>query len=728
MIAGSATAEIRSSSATPLPQAPDASRMARIMERKALVVVGPHRSGTSAITRTCSLLGAALPRNLMTPQADNKFGYWESIDLVAANDDILGAMRSSWDDVRPLNDEWFASDLFGQWVVKLRRVIEAEYAGQNFFVMKDPRLARLLPVLLPTLRAMSIKPHVIIAVRNPLEVARSLRERDKFSEVYGLLLWLSDILSAELYSRQVARAVIGYARLLKDWRREFTRLGGVLSIDWPVSFAGAAAEIDQFLQGDLRHQRAKAELLFEPARLPSLIRELYRELIAASKRPAQDIAPACDRARATAAQWIAVLEPFLPFMRRPDEVRLKSESDARLEQLAEAQQRLTECFTGRMLPLEAEHAAREEQVNTLTREAAEAAERLAQAEQQMAAMQEELGRAQTTLLERDQEVQARTAQAEQELVEQQRRIDALEPEAAELRDGLAQAHSQISELEADAAAATQSLTRVQHELATASDRLAEAERDLAQRQIQIDALTRQAEQQADMGRRQIAELAEQVAQAVAESRQQDQRNCELVRGFTAAAVARIDEEIAERDRHTEALREQTAAEIRGRDQEIVRLSEQLGATAAQYRTGIESLLRRVRPRMRQWKKLRYRSIFSKRSENARRVWQECKSIARSRQFDPAYYLANNPDLLTADIDPLLHFVVAGASEGRNPSPDFDTRWYLAANPDLVAWKGNPLVHYIRHGSREGRAAAPLKLPDAGMSGAALPAVLPARRQ
>ena len=49
---------------------------------RALMVLGMHRSGTSALTRIFSLLGADLPKNLMPPSPANKTGYWESQDLM----------------------------------------------------------------------------------------------------------------------------------------------------------------------------------------------------------------------------------------------------------------------------------------------------------------------------------------------------------------------------------------------------------------------------------------------------------------------------------------------------------------------------------------------------------------------------------------------------------------------------------------------------------------------
>ena len=71
-------------------------------------------------------------------------------------------------------------------------------------------------------------------------------------------------------------------------------------------------------------------------------------------------------------------------------------------------------------------------------------------------------------------------------------------------------------------------------------------------------------------------------------------------------------------------------------------------------------------------------------------------------FDPAYYLAHNPDVAAAGVDPLQHFLVSGWHEGRNPSAVFDTNWYLTHNPDVKAAGLDPLLHYDTYGWKEGR--------------------------
>ena len=67
-----------------------------------------------------------------------------------------------------------------------------------------------------------------------------------------------------------------------------------------------------------------------------------------------------------------------------------------------------------------------------------------------------------------------------------------------------------------------------------------------------------------------------------------------------------------------------------------------------------------------------------------------------------YYLAHNPDVAAAHVDPLQHFRTFGWKEGRDPNALFDTSGYLAAYADVKAAGINPLDHYNTFGWREGR--------------------------
>ena len=69
-------------------------------------------------------------------------------------------------------------------------------------------------------------------------------------------------------------------------------------------------------------------------------------------------------------------------------------------------------------------------------------------------------------------------------------------------------------------------------------------------------------------------------------------------------------------------------------------------------------------------------------------------------FDAPWYQSRYPDVVTADMDPLRHFIVHGAAEGRDPNRWFDSAWYAERYPDVGASGVNPLLHYLQAGGAE----------------------------
>ena len=84
--------------------------------------------------------------------------------------------------------------------------------------------------------------------------------------------------------------------------------------------------------------------------------------------------------------------------------------------------------------------------------------------------------------------------------------------------------------------------------------------------------------------------------------------------------------------------------------------------------------------------------------------KDYRLLKTSDLFSEEYYLSKNNDL--KNIDPIRHYLLCGAMEGRNPSEKFDTYFYLKNNKDLLNSTINPLVHYIKFGKSENRKAAP----------------------
>jgi Methyltransferase domain len=79
-----------------------------------------------------------------------------------------------------------------------------------------------------------------------------------------------------------------------------------------------------------------------------------------------------------------------------------------------------------------------------------------------------------------------------------------------------------------------------------------------------------------------------------------------------------------------------------------------------------------------------------------------RQVRASGLLDERYYRKHYPDVAWARTSPLLHFLVRGASEGKNPNQLFDVDYYLRRYPDVAHSGANPLIHYLRSGAYEGR--------------------------
>jgi GT2 family glycosyltransferase/glycosyltransferase involved in cell wall biosynthesis len=226
--------------------------------RTGVLVVGMHRSGTSAVTRMLNLLGCALPANLLPGDAGNPMGHWESRPVVELNEAALAAFGSAWSDWSRLPADWPSGEVWQRFVPGARAVLDREFGEASPFVLKDPRLCRLLPGWMAVLRAGGTDPRVVVPVRHPTDVARSLEARDGMDRSVAYLLWLRYTLEAERASRGVPRAILRYEDLLADWRGVASRMAEALGVTWPVRLDSVAGEIDGFISPGARHHAAAA--------------------------------------------------------------------------------------------------------------------------------------------------------------------------------------------------------------------------------------------------------------------------------------------------------------------------------------------------------------------------------------------------------------------------------------------------------------------------------------
>jgi hypothetical protein len=127
-------------------------------KKSAILVVGMHRSGTSALARMLNLLGCDLPKTLLPGGPSNEPGHWESWPILTLNEEILASAGSAWDDWEAFNRAWFDSPIEDGFLERALKTLDDEFGASRFFVLKDPRLCRILPFWIKALKAFGATP------------------------------------------------------------------------------------------------------------------------------------------------------------------------------------------------------------------------------------------------------------------------------------------------------------------------------------------------------------------------------------------------------------------------------------------------------------------------------------------------------------------------------------------------------------------------------------------
>ena len=190
-------------------------------ERFGLVVLGMHRSGTSAVTGMLRLCGAWVGEDdrLTVANVENPRGFWERRDVRKICDVLLHSAGADWWKIANLNLEAVPHAVLSEQRRRFAEVV-SEFGEHGAWVVKEPRLCLLLPLLRDYLDA-AVCVHVF---RNPLEVARSLQRRNGFSIAAGMALWEAYNRCALKASSPMPRVMVGYGALMRDPETAIGRL------------------------------------------------------------------------------------------------------------------------------------------------------------------------------------------------------------------------------------------------------------------------------------------------------------------------------------------------------------------------------------------------------------------------------------------------------------------------------------------------------------------------
>ncbi len=250
-----------------------------------VIVLGMHRSGTSAVAGALTKLGGAVPTHCMAENAGNPRGYFESVAFMHFHEDLLASAGSSWQDWRLFNPGWYKSPVVAGFKQRAKDLFEAEFHGSALAVLKDPRICRFVPFWLDVLREMQATPHIVMPIRSPLDVAQSLEKLHGLSLTKGMLLWLRHVLDAEVQSRVEARSIFTWNDFQSDWRRISDKISADTGLSWPRNSDRASYEIDQFLSKELVHHETDHSQLVVHSDVHGWTLRAYEALLELARNP-----------------------------------------------------------------------------------------------------------------------------------------------------------------------------------------------------------------------------------------------------------------------------------------------------------------------------------------------------------------------------------------------------------------------------------------------------------
>jgi hypothetical protein len=240
-----------------------------------ICVLGMHRSGTSLVAGILRLLGVDLgpDEDFLPPDSNNQSGYFELADLVEINNEILAHYGGSWDELPELPPGWERSEDLAPLHDRSRRTLVRRFAASPQWAWKDPRTC----ITLPFWQRLVSGLRYVICVRNPIDIAHSLRAREGEEPPLEehVVDWLRHTASALVHTADRPRIVVHYEQFLEDPEHNVRKLAGFLGCEDRLEDHDAMAGIFEFVDPALVHARSAPSTVADHPEVPLDAAALY---------------------------------------------------------------------------------------------------------------------------------------------------------------------------------------------------------------------------------------------------------------------------------------------------------------------------------------------------------------------------------------------------------------------------------------------------------------------
>jgi hypothetical protein len=167
----------------------------KFQQKRAIVVLGPGRSGTSLLMRILEALGMTLSSSLVKGSVANPEGHFEDKDIMDIHIRLFREIGGH--PTMPLPEDWLKHQAIPVVRKTLAEVARNQTdAAPNIWGFKDPRTSAFLPLWFRIFNLEKIIPVFILAIRNPKATIASFVKQYNDSSELAELLWLTRTMDA----------------------------------------------------------------------------------------------------------------------------------------------------------------------------------------------------------------------------------------------------------------------------------------------------------------------------------------------------------------------------------------------------------------------------------------------------------------------------------------------------------------------------------------------------
>ncbi|MEZ8724095.1 sulfotransferase family protein, partial [Vibrio pomeroyi] len=251
--------------------------------RKVIVVLGMHRSGTSAITKSLELFGVNLGEKLYGASFDNPKGFWEDEECLRINQELLSINGYEYNSIikAPDLENEKVKSLFLEAVSIVARNVER----YKLWAFKDPRTCRLLEFWQSVFEKVGCEVNYIFVSRNPISVAKSLNKRNHLDLESSYFLWAQHVYMA--VSTMKHRCLfLDYDDFMDNNKNNISKISNFLNV---VPNNDKVSEYStEFLSNKLRHTKFSELDVINNSSIPNFVKSIFLPLDKVAKSGMQD--------------------------------------------------------------------------------------------------------------------------------------------------------------------------------------------------------------------------------------------------------------------------------------------------------------------------------------------------------------------------------------------------------------------------------------------------------